>query len=117
MVAGPTGLHAADQRLIYKGRERDSKCFLDSMGVRDGSKIVVVEDEVSRERRCLESRKSATLDKASKEIAAIRFDVDSLADQVMIIFIFFLGGYEGGYVDRVEFFRFFKVSGYSIWAD
>lgn len=85
MVAGPTGLNAEDQKLIYKGRERDSKCFLDSGGVRDGSKVVVVEDEVSRERRCLESRKNATLERASKEIAAIRIDVDSLAKQVMIL--------------------------------
>lgn len=83
MVAGPTGVHTQDQKVIYKEKERDSRSFLDSAGVRNGSKVVVIEDEVSRERRCLESRKNATLEKATKEIAAIRFDVDNLAKQVI----------------------------------
>ncbi|XP_047940017.1 BAG family molecular chaperone regulator 3-like isoform X2 [Salvia hispanica] len=78
LVAGVTGVHTQDQKLIYKEKERDSKWFLDSAGVRDGSKIVLVEDEVSRERRRLESRKNAKLDKASKEIADIKFEVAAI---------------------------------------
>ncbi|KAG6431788.1 hypothetical protein SASPL_109871 [Salvia splendens] len=92
MVAGATGVHTQDQKMIYKEKERDSKSFLDSVGVRDGSKIVMVEDEVSRERRCLESRKNAKLDKASKEIAEIRFEVDALAKKVGAIELEINGG-------------------------
>lgn len=44
--------------------------------------MVLIEDELSRERRYLESRKSAKIEKASKEIAAIRAEVEKLAKQV-----------------------------------
>ncbi|KAL3498776.1 hypothetical protein ACH5RR_041508 [Cinchona calisaya] len=82
MLAGPTGLHPQDQKLLYKDKERDSKVFLDVAGVKSGSKLVLIEDEFSRERRYLESRKNAKMEKASKEISAIRLEVDNLAKQV-----------------------------------
>ncbi|KAK4435270.1 BAG family molecular chaperone regulator 3 [Sesamum alatum] len=92
MLAGPTGLHTQDQKVIFKEKERDSKAFLDVVGVKDGSKIVLVEDEMSRERRCVELRRNAVMEKASKEIAAIRFEVDKLAKQVASIELEINGG-------------------------
>lgn len=92
MLAGPTGLHPQDQKLMYKEKERDSKAFLDVAGVKEGSKLVLIEDELSRERRCLESRKTAKMEKASKDIAAIRFEVDELAKQVAAIELDIHGG-------------------------
>lgn len=82
MLAAPTGLQPQDQKLLYKDKERDSKLFLDIAGVKGGSKLVLIEDELSRERRCLESRKNAKMEKAAKEISAIRVEVDKLAKQV-----------------------------------
>lgn len=92
MLAGPTGLHPQDQKLMYKEKERDSKAFLDVAGVKEGSKLVLIEHELSRERRCLESRKTAKMEKASKDIAAIRFEVDKLAKQVAAIELDIHGG-------------------------
>ncbi|KAL7123136.1 hypothetical protein ACP275_01G086300 [Erythranthe tilingii] len=92
MLAGLTGLHTQDQKLIYKEKERDSKTFLDNCGVKNGSKIVLIEDELSKERRILESRKISKMDKASKEIAAIKFEVDKLAKQVATIELEINGG-------------------------
>ncbi|EYU38991.1 hypothetical protein ABFS82_01G079600 [Erythranthe guttata] len=92
MLAGLTGLHTQDQKLIYKEKERDSKAFLDNCGVKNGSKIVLIEDELSKERRILESRKNSKMDKASKEIAAIKFEVDKLAKQVARIEMEINGG-------------------------
>lgn len=82
MLAGKIGLSPQDQKLIFKEKERDSKAFLDVVGVKDGSKIVLIEDELSKERRILESRRNAKMDRASKDIAAIRLEVDKLAKQV-----------------------------------
>ncbi|KAK4486440.1 hypothetical protein RD792_009118, partial [Penstemon davidsonii] len=82
ILAGLTGLNHQDQKLIFKEKERDSKVFLDIVGVKDGSKLVLIEDELSREKRGLELRKNAKMDKASKEIATIRIEVDKLAKQV-----------------------------------
>ncbi|KAB2069662.1 hypothetical protein ES319_A08G108300v1 [Gossypium barbadense] len=64
MLTGPTGLHHQDQKLLYKDKERDSKAFLDMAGVKDKSKIVLVEDPIK---------------KASKSISQ---EVDRLAGQV-----------------------------------
>ncbi|KAK2989033.1 hypothetical protein RJ640_018822 [Escallonia rubra] len=82
MLAGLSGLDSQDQKLIFKDKERDSKCYLDVTGVKDGSKLVLIEDVMSRERRCLELRKSAKMDKASKEISEISLEIDQLVKQV-----------------------------------
>ncbi|KAI4347505.1 hypothetical protein L6164_008315 [Bauhinia variegata] len=82
MLSGPTGLHHQDQKLFYKDKERDSKAFLDISGVKDKSKIVLVEDPISQEKRFLEMRKNAKMEKAAKSISAISLEVDRLAGQV-----------------------------------
>ncbi|KAK0595164.1 hypothetical protein LWI29_004128 [Acer saccharum] len=82
MLTGPTGLHHQDQKLLYKDKERDSKTFLDMAGVKDRSKIVLVEDPISQEKRLLEMRKNAKMEKASKSISEISLEVDRLAGQV-----------------------------------
>ncbi|CAA0842249.1 BAG family molecular chaperone regulator 3 [Striga hermonthica] len=92
MLVGITGLPTGDQKLIFKDKERGSKAFLDICGVKDGSKMVLIEDDLSRERRCIESRKNAKMEKAAKEIAAIRFEVDKLAKQVGSIELDINGG-------------------------
>ncbi|XP_004234356.1 BAG family molecular chaperone regulator 1 [Solanum lycopersicum] len=82
MLTGPTGLHHQDQKLLYKDKERDNNAFLDISGVKDKSKIVVVEDPLCQEKRYLELRKNAKMEKAAKTIADISFEVDRLAGQV-----------------------------------
>ena len=85
-LAEPTGLHPQDQKLIFKDKERDSKAFLDVARVKDGSKIVLVEDVASRERRCLEKLRNAKVEKASKSLAEINLAVDKLQVQVKFCF-------------------------------
>ncbi|CAN6580730.1 unnamed protein product [Malus baccata var. baccata] len=51
MLAAPTKLHHLDQKLIYKKKERDSKEYV--ARVKQGSRIVLVEDILGREKRCL----------------------------------------------------------------
>ncbi|EEF51442.1 BAG family molecular chaperone regulator 1 [Ricinus communis] len=82
MLTGPTGLNHEDQKLIFKDKERDSKAFLDISGVKDKSKIVLVEDPISQEKRFLQMRKNAKMEKASKSISEISLEVDRLAGQV-----------------------------------
>ncbi|KAJ8752975.1 hypothetical protein K2173_008710 [Erythroxylum novogranatense] len=82
ILAGRTGLHHEDQKLVFKDKERDSKAYLDMSGVKDKSKIVLVEDPISQEKRLLETRKNAKMEKASKSISEISLEVDRLAGQV-----------------------------------
>ncbi|GAB4826395.1 hypothetical protein Ancab_009260 [Ancistrocladus abbreviatus] len=81
-LAGPTGLHHQDQKLFFKDKERDSNAYLDVAGVKDKSKIVLVEDPISQEKRYLEMRKNAKMEKAAKSISEISLEVDRLAGQV-----------------------------------
>lgn len=82
MLSGPTGLHHEDQKLLFKHKERDSKAFLDVAGVKDRSKIVLVEDPISLEKRYIEMKKNAKLEKALKSVSEISLEVDRLAVQV-----------------------------------
>lgn len=82
LLSGMTGLHHEDEKLIYKDKERDSKAFLDISGVKDKSKIVLVEDPVSQEKRLIEQRKIAKMEKAAKSISEISLEVDRFAGQV-----------------------------------
>lgn len=82
MLSGLTGLHHQDQKLFYKDKERDSKAFLDIVGVKDKSKLVLVEDPISQEKRLLEIRKNAKMEKAAKSISEISLEVDRLAGRV-----------------------------------
>ncbi|XXG67219.1 hypothetical protein AAC387_Pa06g0618 [Persea americana] len=77
-----TGLHHQDQKLIFKDKERSSNAYLDMAGVKDRSKIVLVEDPMSQERRYIEMRKNAKMEKATKSISEISLEVDKLAGQV-----------------------------------
>lgn len=82
LLAGTTGLHHEDQKLLFKDKERSSKSFLDTAGVKDRSKIVLVEDPISQEKRLLEMRRNAKMERASKTISEISLEVDRLAGQV-----------------------------------
>lgn len=82
ILAGPTGLHPQDQKLMFKEKERDSRQYLDIIGVKDGSRLVLMEDLLSQERRFLELRRNATMEKAMKSVAEVTMEVDKLASQV-----------------------------------
>lgn len=88
MLSGPTGLHHEDQKLLFKDKERASKVFLDVVGVKDKSKIVLLEDPISQEKRYLEMRRNAKMEKAAKFISEISLEVDRLTGQVILFVIF-----------------------------
>ncbi|KAJ0968372.1 hypothetical protein J5N97_025289 [Dioscorea zingiberensis] len=82
LLAERTGLHPLDQKLVYKGKDRDSSAYLDISGVKDRSKIVLLEDSTAQAKRFLEMRRSAKMEKATKSISQISLEVDKLALQV-----------------------------------
>ena len=82
MLSESTGLHALDQKIIFKRKERDSKSYLDELKVKDGSKMEVVEDIESRERRTLEMLKLSNKNKSSKSLSQIKLEIDKYAKEV-----------------------------------
>ncbi|XP_042378413.1 BAG family molecular chaperone regulator 2-like isoform X1 [Zingiber officinale] len=84
VLSSRTGLHPLDMKLMYKDKERDSSAFLDTAGVKDKSKLVLLEDPTAQAKRLLEMRKTNKMEKAAKSISAISLEVDRLASKVII---------------------------------
>jgi hypothetical protein len=80
-----TGLHPDDQKVLYKDRERDSKEFLNMVGVRDRSKMTMVEDPEAQARRLMEERRNAKAQKTAKAVSRISLDVNKLVSKVYVI--------------------------------
>jgi hypothetical protein len=82
LVAERAGAHPEDHKVLYKGKEQDPKAFLDMAGVKDRSKIAVVDDPEARARRLIEERRQGHLQKAGKAVAAVAAEVDKIAPKV-----------------------------------
>ncbi|CAD6224152.1 unnamed protein product [Miscanthus lutarioriparius] len=82
LLSARTGLHPEDQKLVYKDKERDSKAFLDMAGVKDRSKMMLLEDPAAQAKRLLEQRRTDKAERAAKSISRINLDVDKLATKV-----------------------------------
>ncbi|XP_062192844.1 BAG family molecular chaperone regulator 1-like [Phragmites australis] len=82
LLSEKTGLHPDDQKVVYKDKERDSKAFLDMAGVKDRSKMVMLEDPAAKAKRLLEERRTSKAERFAKSISRISLDVDKLASKV-----------------------------------
>ncbi|KAM0884550.1 hypothetical protein ACQ4PT_030904 [Festuca glaucescens] len=85
LVAERAGAHPEDHKVLYKGKEQDPKAFLDMAGVKDRSKITVVDDPEARARRLIEERRQGHLQKAAKAVAAVAAEVDKIAPKVSVL--------------------------------
>eukprot|EP01018_Ginkgo_biloba_P009889 Gb_09360 [translate_table: standard] len=92
LLASETGLGPQEQRLMFRGKERDSSDYLDTVGVKDKSKIVLIEDPASRERKYIEMKRNAIIERACKAIAEVRTEVDKLAGKVSALESVILSG-------------------------
>ncbi|XXG74719.1 hypothetical protein AAC387_Pa07g3369 [Persea americana] len=85
LLTAETGLQPGEQRLLFRGKERENGDYLDMSGVKDRSKIVLIEDPSSREKRFIEMRRNAKIQSAHRAISDVSMEVDNLADQVSAI--------------------------------
>ncbi|CAL9064270.1 unnamed protein product [Musa banksii] len=79
VLSARTGLHPLDMKLVYRDKARESNEFLDTAGVKDKSKVVLVEDPVAQAKRLLEMRKSDMMEKAARSVSTVTLEVDRLA--------------------------------------
>uniref|UniRef100_A0A0E0LXM4 Ubiquitin-like domain-containing protein n=1 Tax=Oryza punctata TaxID=4537 RepID=A0A0E0LXM4_ORYPU len=82
LLSEKTGLHPDDQKVVYKDKERDSKAFLDIAGVKDRSKMLLLEDPTAQAKRLLEERRHSKAERAAKSVSRVALDVDKLASKV-----------------------------------
>lgn len=85
IMSDETGLKVEEQRVIYKGKERENGEFLDVCGVKDKSKLVLIQDASSIERRFIQMRINAKIQTANRAINNVSLQLDQLAEQVSAI--------------------------------
>ncbi|XP_052179298.1 BAG family molecular chaperone regulator 2-like [Diospyros lotus] len=85
LLEAESGLQPAEQRLIFRGKERENGEYLDMCGVKDRSKVILIEDPSSRERRLIEMRQNAKIQAAYSKINDVSVEVDKLTGQVSAI--------------------------------
>ncbi|TYI70744.1 hypothetical protein E1A91_D08G243400v1 [Gossypium mustelinum] len=77
-----TGLEPKEQRLLFQGKEKDDEECLHMVGVKDMSKVVLLEDPASKERKLEEMKRNQSVLKACEEVAKVRAEVVQLSDKV-----------------------------------
>ncbi|KGN65887.1 BAG family molecular chaperone regulator 3 [Cucumis sativus] len=82
VLTAETGLEVEAQKVIYRGRERENGEYLEGCGVKNRSKMELVEDPASIERRYIETKRNAKIQSAHRAISDVSMDLDKLADQV-----------------------------------
>ncbi|MBA0852538.1 hypothetical protein Goshw_006592 [Gossypium schwendimanii] len=77
-----TGLEPKEQRLLFQGKEKDDEECLHMVGVKAMSKVVLLEDPASKERKLEEMKRNQSVLKACEEVAKVRAEVVQLSDKV-----------------------------------
>ncbi|CAN4101859.1 unnamed protein product [Withania somnifera] len=75
-----TGLHPSVQRLLFQGKEKDENEYLHIAGVKDMSKLILMEDPASKE-----MKKIQDISVSCEAIARVRVEVDKLSHTVVAI--------------------------------
>ncbi|KAK7339926.1 hypothetical protein VNO77_20613 [Canavalia gladiata] len=92
LLAHKTGLKPEEQRLFFRGQEKENEEHLHVEGVKDKSKLLLLEDAASKERKIEEIRKHDEMLKASEAVAGVRAEVDKLSERVSALEVAVDGG-------------------------
>lgn len=77
-----TGLEPHEQRLLFRGMKRNDGDCIKSVGVKHMSKVVLLEDLSSRERKAEEFKRNECIATACEVVSLIRSEVDMLEEKV-----------------------------------
>ncbi|XP_024019000.1 BAG family molecular chaperone regulator 4 [Morus notabilis] len=77
-----TGLAPNEQRLLFRGKEKEDEEHLHMAGVKDNSKLLLLEDPASQERKLEELNNSCEMSNACEAVAEVRAEVANLAERV-----------------------------------
>lgn len=82
ILAQKTGLEPQEQRLLFRGKEKNNEECLHMAGIKDTSKLVLLEDPASKERKLEQMKKNEGISKACEAVVLVRSEVDILAEKV-----------------------------------
>ncbi|KAM7526515.1 hypothetical protein LguiA_016417 [Lonicera macranthoides] len=82
VICRDTDLEPKDQRLFFRGKEKEDQECLQMAGLKDNSKLLLMENLACKERKLEELKESSVKSKGSEAVAKVRADNDKLAEQV-----------------------------------
>lgn len=82
VIAHKTGLNPETYKLLFRGKEKEDDDHLEAAGVKDGSKVLIMEEEPSPEEEIPEKVETIVVSRGGEAVAIVREEVDKLADQV-----------------------------------
>ncbi|KAI5391950.1 BAG family molecular chaperone regulator 4 [Lathyrus oleraceus] len=85
LLVNKTGLESEQQRIFFRGIEKNDREKLHLEGVKDKSKILLLERAASKEKKLEETRKLNEMSKAIEAITGVRAEVDKLSDRVSVL--------------------------------
>lgn len=86
VLTSETGLEPKEQRLLFTGKEKEDEECLHMVGVKDMSKVILLQDPASKEKRLEEMQRSEDILKACEAISSVKTEVDKLHQKVVLVF-------------------------------
>ncbi|KAH7549861.1 hypothetical protein ACOSP7_025165 [Xanthoceras sorbifolium] len=83
VLAQETSLEPKEQRLLFRGKEKEDEECLHMVGVKDMSKVLLLEDPASKEKKLEEMKRNQSILKAYEEVAKVRAEVDKLSEKAV----------------------------------
>ncbi|KAL6003292.1 hypothetical protein ACLOJK_023515 [Asimina triloba] len=84
LLAQETGLEPQEQRLLFRGKEKDNEECLHMVDVKDASKVILLEDPASKERKLKEMKRDQGISRACEAVSHVRAEVDKLVEKVQL---------------------------------
>lgn len=89
MVTQSIGLDPETHKLLFRGKEKEDNEHLQLAGVKDMSKMLLMEDTTCKEERPVEVAQTSVVSRGGAAVAEIRKDIDELSEQVDFFSSFF----------------------------
>lgn len=86
------GLEPKMQKLLFRGKEKEDNEYLHWAGVKDNSKVLVMEEETVEEKIPEEVRVTTEISRGAEAVAEVRTEVDKLSEQVSAVQAVVFGG-------------------------
>ncbi|XP_049344236.1 BAG family molecular chaperone regulator 4-like [Solanum verrucosum] len=86
------GLEPKVQKLLFRGKEKEDHEYLHLVGVKDNSKVLVMEEETVEEKIPEEVRVTTEISRGAEAVAEVRTEVDKLSEQVSAVQAVVFGG-------------------------
>lgn len=86
------GLAPKEQKLLFRGKEKEDQEYLHFAGVKDNSKVLVMEEEPVEEKIPEEVRVTTEISRGAEAVAKVRTEVDKLSEQVSAVQAVVFGG-------------------------